>query len=529
MSILSVKNLCVSFHQAEKAIEIVKGISFDINPCETVALVGESGSGKSVTAHSIMRLLPYPQAFHPDGKIVIEGKDLLSLPIKAMRAIRGKEIGMIFQEPMSALNPLHTVEKQIGEVIKHHEQYNRVELHQKVIALLEQVKLPDIESKLSAYPHQLSGGQRQRVMIAMAIANKPTLLIADEPTTALDVTIQKDILNLLKELQSQYQMSILLITHDLGVVKYMADRTLVMKQGEIVEEGITQTIFNYPQHTYTTFLLNSHPDGEPVSVDTNGTEILLQTQSLYVRFPTSKPLFGKPKHFFEALKGIDLQIHQGCTLGIVGESGSGKSTLALAILKLIQSDGNITYNKQAINALTEKQIRPLRAAMQIVFQDPFTSLSPRMSAQQIIGEGLQIHKALDEKELAQRVEKIMLEVGLDPDMKNRYPHEFSGGQRQRIAIARALILNPKIIFLDEPTSALDQAVQKQIIDLLRKLQQERRLTYVLISHDFRVIKALSHQIMVLKEGNIVEQGEAAQILTRPSDQYTQDLLSATLP
>jgi microcin C transport system ATP-binding protein len=528
MSILSIQNLSIAFHQDQKAVEIVHNISFDVNPCETVALVGESGSGKSITAHSIMRLLPYPQAFHPGGKIIMEGKEILSLPQKAMRDIRGKDISMIFQEPMSALNPLHTIEKQVGEIIRQHQRCKKSEVKQKVIELLQQVKLRDIENKLKAYPHQLSGGQRQRVMIAMAIANKPTLLIADEPTTALDVTTQKDILDLLKELQDQYQMSILIITHDLGVVNYMANRVLVMHQGTIVEEGVTETLFAHPKHEYTRFLIDSHPDGDPVEVNKTNIKTILESDSLSVRFPKSKPLFGRPKDFFEALQSINLKIYKGQTLGIVGESGSGKSTFALAILKLIQSEGIIHYNGQDINRLTEKQMQSLRSCLQIVFQDPFTSLSPRMCIQEIIEEGLKVHETLSQEEMNVRVENILEEVGLSPEMKHRYPHEFSGGQRQRIAIARSLILNPELIFLDEPTSALDQAVQKQIINLLRKLQKERELTYVLISHDFNVIKALSHQIMVLKDGKIVEQDDANTILTSPNEQYTQNLLSATL-
>lgn len=529
--IIDVDNLSVSFHQGENDLHIVKNVSFSVNECETVALVGESGSGKSLTAHSIMRLLPYPLAFHPSGQVHFDEKELLSLPLKAMQDVRGCGIGMIFQEPMSALNPLHTVEKQIAEIIKiHRKKLSKKEIKEQVLELLNQVHIPDPEAKLKAYPHQLSGGQRQRVMIAMALANRPKLLIADEPTTALDVTVQKEILDLLKELQQQYQMSILLITHDLGVVNYIADKVLIMNQGEIIERGNTADVFNNPEHDYTKLLINSAPSGEPVelSADIDGLPNIMEARSLAVSFVKSKPLFGKPKDFFYALKEVDVQVKQGSTLGIVGESGSGKSTLAFAMLKLLPSEGNIFLDGEAICSMDEKRIRPFRCDMQVVFQDPFASLSPRMSVKQIISEGLTLHESLSAEDTDQRVRDIMYEVGLDPETRHRYPHEFSGGQRQRISIARALILNPRIVFLDEPTSALDRAVQMQVIELLRKLQQERNLTYVFISHDIHVIRALSHSIIVMKEGEIVERGDAKMILDNPSHPYTQKLLSATL-
>ena len=529
--ILDVDNLSVSFHQGEQDVHIVKNVSFSIGECETVALVGESGSGKSLTAHSIMRLLPYPMAFHPSGAVTFDDKDLLSLPLKAMQDVRGAGIGMIFQEPMSALNPLHTVEKQIAEIIKiHQKKLSKDAVREKVLTLLQQVHIPSPEAKLKAYPHQLSGGQRQRVMIAMALANRPKLLIADEPTTALDVTVQKEILDLLKELQQQYQMSILLITHDLGVVNYIASKVLIMNQGEIIERGNTKEVFANPEHEYTKLLLDSAPNGDPVPLDNHVDSLpdIMATRALKVSFVKSKPLFGKPKDFFHALKGIDLQVKQGSTLGIVGESGSGKSTLAFAMLKLLASEGNIFLDGQAICSLDEKRVRPLRCDMQVVFQDPFASLSPRMSVKQIISEGLLLHEPLAAQDIDQRVQDIMTEVGLDPDTRHRYPHEFSGGQRQRISIARALILNPRVVFLDEPTSALDRAVQMQVIELLRKLQRERKLTYIFISHDIHVIRALSHLMIVMKEGEIVELGDAKDILNNPSHPYTQKLLSATL-
>ena len=531
MTLLSVNDLSISFHQKNAEVDIVKNVSFEIGSCETLALVGESGSGKSLTAHAIMRLLPYPLAFHPSGNICFDEKDLLTLPMSAMREIRGEQISMIFQEPMSALNPLHTIEKQIGEALTIHRKLSKEARKEAVLNLLSQVHMPDPEGKLKAYPHQLSGGQRQRIMIAMALANKPTLLIADEPTTALDVTVQKEILDLLMALQQRYKMSILLITHDLGVVNYMADRVIVMNKGEIIEHGETKSIFQHAQADYTKLLINSQPSGSPVPLDKDSLSaptIVMATESLSVNFPVNKPLFGKCQHFFHALKDIDLQLTEGSTLGIVGESGSGKSTLAFSMLRLVASQGKIMLDGQAISELNQKQLRPLRCAVQIVFQDPFASLSPRMSIKHIISEGLQLHQSLTQEQVEQKVNDIMHEVGLDPKTKHRYPHEFSGGQRQRIAIARALILNPRILFLDEPTSALDRVVQMQIIILLRKLQAERKLTYVFISHDIHVIKALSHTIIVMKQGEIVERGKAADVLQKPSHPYTQKLLSATL-
>jgi len=574
-TILSVNDLCVSFRQGDQRTHIVKNISFEVQHNTTVALVGESGSGKSLTAHAIMRLLPYPTAFHPSGEIWFSNDsnvcshshqatakpvELLSRSLKSMTAIRGHDIGMIFQEPMSALNPLQTVEAQIGESVKlghcfadtapFIKSLSKIAVREQVLALLKQVHIVDPESKLKAYPHELSGGQRQRVMIAMALANRPKLLIADEPTTALDVTVQKEILDLLKELQQQYKMSILLITHDLAVVKYLADEVLVMQQGRIIERGKAQKILLQPQSDYTKLLVDSYPKGVPVNLKNSESEcsIVVETKHLSVIYNKSKPMFGKCKDFFVALKDVNFKLYEGRTLGILGESGSGKSTLALAILKLIQSSGVIELDGLDISILNEAQVRPLRCSMQVVFQDPFSSLSPRMSARQIISEGLHLRnlstksisiksaqssnqssdKQLGDTDIDKMVDDIMIEVGLDPETKHRYPHEFSGGQRQRIAIARAFILNPRLVFLDEPTSALDRAVQMQVINLLRKLQQQRKLSYVFISHDIHVVKAMSHQVMVIRNGEIIENGDAQDVLENPQHPYTQKLLQATL-
>ncbi|MFT7223759.1 MAG: microcin C transport system ATP-binding protein [Cellvibrionaceae bacterium] len=530
--LLSVNDLSISFHQGEGQVaDIVKGISFDLEEGETLALVGESGSGKSLTAHAIMGLLPYPMAFHPSGVIQFGNRDLLKLSKEEKRAFRGDEIGMIFQEPISALNPLHTIEKQIREVLSIHQKDSRKAAREKILELLQKVKIKDPEAKLGAYPHQLSGGQRQRVMIAMALANKPKLLIADEPTTALDLSIQKEIMDLLIDLKSSMDMSILLITHDLGVVRYIADRTLVMQAGRIVEENETHLLFKQPQHPYTKLLINSRPTGSPIKLDLSATGPgnILSVRNLEVKYPINKPLFRKPTKFFEAVKSINLDVPVGSTLGIVGESGSGKSTLALAILRLIASSGTILLNDKPIDKLSERALKPLRKEMQIIFQDPFASLSPRLSLQEIISEGLCLHEPnLKKSQIEKRVIDIMLEVGLDPQSRHRYPHEFSGGQRQRIAIARALILNPKLVFLDEPTSALDYTVQARIIDLLRHLQEQRQLTYILISHDVNIISVLSHRIVVLSEGRIIEQNVADEVLKNPQHSYTQKLLAAAL-
>jgi len=525
--LLSIKDLSVAFHQRDSSITVVDKISFDIAHNETLALVGESGSGKSMTAHAIMKLLPYPVAHHPCGSITFEGVELLHNNQRQMQRLRGRRIGMIFQEPMTALNPLHTVEKQLSEVLSLHSGLRQPALRAKVIELLNRVQIPTPEERLKAYPHELSGGQRQRVMIAMALANEPTLLIADEPTTALDVTVQREILGLLQSLQKEMGMAILLITHDLGVVRHMANRVAVMHQGKLIELQDCETLFETPQQDYTRTLLNSHPKGSVVTPSNSSNESLLETKTLSVSFPLNKPLFGKPTRFVHAVKNINLKLRAGHTLGVVGESGSGKSTLAMAILRLLDAQGEITFQGQTLHNLSEKKLRPLRKHMQVVFQDPFASLSPRMTVAEIIAEGLSVHSELDYAGREQAVIKVMEEVGLLAADRHRYPHEFSGGQRQRIAIARALVLNPKLLILDEPTSALDRAVQVQVIELLRDLQKERGLTYLFISHDLNVVKALSHQVLVMKDGEMIEYGDAAEVLEKPQQAYTQHLLQAS--
>jgi len=525
--LLSIKDLSVAFHQGDGSVTVVDKISFDIAHNETLALVGESGSGKSMTAHAIMKLLPYPVAHHPSGSVRFEGDELLHNSQRQMQRLRGHRIGMIFQEPMTALNPLHTVEKQLAEVLRLHSDLRQSALRAKVIELLHKVQIQEPEKRLKAYPHELSGGQRQRVMIAMALANEPRLLIADEPTTALDVTVQREILGLLQSLQQEMGMAILLITHDLGVVQHMADRVAVMHQGKLIELQDCQTLFSAPQHDYTRTLLNSHPKGDVLAPYDESVETLLETKQLSVSFPLNKPLFGKPTRFVHAVKNISLQLRVGHTLGVVGESGSGKSTLAMAILRLLDARGEITFQKQNLHKLSERKLRPLRKHMQVVFQDPFASLSPRMTAAEIIAEGLTVHSELGYGSREQAVIKVMEEVGLVAADRHRYPHEFSGGQRQRIAIARALVLNPKLLILDEPTSALDRAVQVQVIDLLRDLQRTRGLTYLFISHDLNVVKALSHQVLVMKDGEMIEYGDANKVLVKPQKAYTQRLLQAS--
>lgn len=527
MSLLAVNNLSVRFEQGSKSVDAVKGISFSIDKGQTVALVGESGSGKSVTAHSILQLLPYPLASHPNGEILYNGKDVLQANKAEIRHLRGNQISMIFQEPLTALNPLHTIEKQIAEVINLHQALSAKELRQRVIQLLEDVKIKDPESKLAAYPHQLSGGQRQRVMIAMAIANEPDLLIADEPTTALDVTIQKEILDLLNSIQQKMGMAVLLITHDLGVVKAVADHVLVMKSGEIVEEKTTAELFASPEHDYTKMLLDAEPHGDPVPVSTD-TKDVISVSDLRIDYLKNKGSLFKPAQYFTAAQDITISLDKGKTLGIVGESGSGKSSLAMAILRLIDSKGSIQFKQQSIDQLNQKQLVPLRPQMQVVFQDPFGSLSPRMPVSDIISEGLRIHTKLSKQEIDDKVIAIMKEVELDPEVRHRYPHEFSGGQRQRIAIARAIILQPELLVLDEPTSALDRSVQMQIIELLKKLQEKHALTYLFISHDLQVVKSISHEIIVMKAGKIVEQGINEKIFNQPETDYTRQLLDASL-
>jgi microcin C transport system ATP-binding protein len=525
-NLVSVENLSVIFRGSGKVTHAVKHISFDIGRAETLALVGESGSGKTVTALSILRLLPYPAASHPSGVIHFKGEDLMALPLDGLRHVRGNQISIIFQEPMTSLNPLHTIEQQIGEVLKIHRGLSNSAVQARVLDLLDKVGIEDPRGRLDSYPHQLSGGQRQRVMIAMALANEPDLLIADEPTTALDVTIQAQILDLLIKLKSEFNMAMLLITHDLGIVRKMADRVCVMTNGEIVERGTTQDIFASPQHPYTKHLLASEPKGSPPAANAKAP-VILEAKDLKVWFPIKRGFMRRVVGHIKAVDGIDLAVKEGQTLGIVGESGSGKTTLGLALLRLVSSEGPIVYLGNRIDGYDSKRMRPLRRDMQIVFQDPYGSLSPRLSVGQIIEEGLLIQKpGMDRAERRARVSRALTEVGLDPASQDRYPHEFSGGQRQRIAIARALVLEPKFLILDEPTSALDVSVQTQIVDLLRDLQKRYKLAYLFISHDLKVIRALANAIIVLRHGKVVEQGPARTVFAKPKTDYTKALLAA---
>ncbi len=523
--LISIRNLSVAFNQGDSQVTAVHDVSFDIQPGQTLALVGESGSGKSVTAHSILRLLPYPVAHHPCGEIYYDGEDLLKASEKKLRKVRGNRISMIFQEPMSSLNPLHTVERQINEVLALHKGLNKKDARARTLELLTLVGIPDPEKRLASYPHELSGGQRQRVMIAMALANEPELLIADEPTTALDVTVQLKILDLLKELQQKLGMALLLISHDLNLVRKIAHRVCVMYQGRVVEENDCTTLFSDPRHEYTQQLLAADPSGEPVPVDAGAKEIL-RVEHLKVWFPIKKGVLKRTVDHVKAVTDISFSLPQGQTLGIVGESGSGKTTLGMALLRLIDSEGLIECNGNRLDNLSQNDVRPLRREFQVVFQDPFGSLSPRMSISQIISEGLEIHRIGTAAEREQMVIQALQEVGLNPDTRHRYPHEFSGGQRQRVSIARALVLKPKLILLDEPTSALDRTVQGQVVELLRDLQQKYNLSYLFISHDLAVVKVLSHQLMVIRQGQVVEQGPAGDIFASPQHDYTRQLLDA---
>ena len=522
--LLQIRDLAVEFATEQGRHRAVDGVSFDICPGETLALVGESGSGKSVTAHSILRLLPPTLVRYPSGQIEYAGEDMLHVGERRLRAIRGNRIAMIFQEPMTSLNPLHTIEKQINEVLALHKGLTGTAASARTLELLELVGIPEPQKRLRAYPHELSGGQRQRVMIAMALANEPELLIADEPTTALDVTVQLKILDLLKDLQARLGMSLLLISHDLNLVRRIAHRVCVMQRGRIVEQASCDELFANPQHPYTQELIAAEPSGLPAEAP-NGAP-LLEVKNLKVWFPIKKGLLRRTVDHVKAVDGVEFTLPRGQTLGIVGESGSGKSTLGMAILRLTGSKGEIRFDGANIEGLSQKAVRPLRRQMQVVFQDPFGSLSPRMSVGQIIGEGLDIHGIGDEAEREQAIIDALLEVGLDPQTRHRYPHEFSGGQRQRIAIARALVLKPALILLDEPTSALDRTVQRQVVELLRALQVKYNLTYLFISHDLAVVRALSHQLMVIKHGQVVEQGEAQRIFNAPQHPYTQQLLEA---
>jgi microcin C transport system ATP-binding protein len=524
--LVDIRNLSVDFRGGGTVTHAVKGVSFDIHKGETVALVGESGSGKSVTALSITRLLSYPAASHPTGAVLFKGRDVLKMREDQMREIRGGDVGMIFQEPMTSLNPLHVVGQQVAEMLTVHQGLKNGEARTRTIELLRKVGIRHPEERLASYPHQLSGGQRQRIMIAMALANNPDLLIADEPTTALDVTIQAQILALLKQLREEFQMAMLLITHDLNIVRKMADRVCVMRHGEIVERGTVEEIFEAPQHPYTQHLIASEPKGAPPAGDTSAP-VVMEVGDLKVWYPVKRGLMRRTVDHIKAVDGLSLKLREGQTLGVVGESGSGKTTLGLALLRLIASEGRIAYIGKRLDGLKSKEMRPLRRDLQVVFQDPYGSLSPRLSVSQIIEEGLTIQNPdLTTEERRARVSQAMEEVGLDPATQDRYPHEFSGGQRQRIAIARAMVLQPKFVMLDEPTSALDVSVQAQIVDLLRDLQSRYKLAYLFISHDLRVVRALANEVIVMRNGKVVEEGPAEQIFAAPQTEYTQALIAA---
>ncbi len=526
MALLEVRGLKVTFAGEGLPVEAVKDASFTLERRETLALVGESGSGKSVTALSILQLLPYPRASHPGGSILFDGQELIGRGDAFMRKIRGNRIGMIFQEPMTSLNPLHTVERQIGEVLLVHKRLGRAAARSRTLELLRLVQIPDPEARLASYPHQLSGGQRQRVMIAMALANEPDILVADEPTTALDVTIQAQILQLLQDLQRRLGMAVLLITHDLTIVRKVADRVCVMQGGLTVETAPVERLFRAPQHPYTRHLLASEPKGAPPPADP-GRPVVAEGRDVKVHFPIQRGLLRRTVGHVKAVDGVSLAVREGQTLGVVGESGSGKTTLGMALLRLLPSTGAILFGGREIQGLGWRALRPLRRHMQVVFQDPYGSLSPRLTVGQIVEEGLLVHRlAANAQERRQRVARMLEEVGLDPATVDRYPHEFSGGQRQRISIARAMVLEPRFVVLDEPTSALDMSVQAQLVDLLRDLQRRHGLAYLFISHDLRVIRAMSHHVLVMRHGLVVEEGPTEAIFERPREAYTRALMAA---
>ncbi|MBF0249779.1 MAG: ABC transporter ATP-binding protein [Alphaproteobacteria bacterium] len=524
--LLDVRDLSVTFGEGERAVEAVKAVSFHVEKGETVALVGESGSGKSVSALSVMRLLPYPHARHPSGSILYRGQELMGAPEGVMRGLRGSDMSMVFQEPLSSLNPLHPVGRQVAEMIATHQPLGQAQIQARVEELMALVGLEAQIPRLKSLPHEFSGGQQQRIMIAMALANEPDVLIADEPTTAVDVTIQAQILKLMSDLQRKMGLGILFITHDLGIVRRIADRAYVMQGGRVVEEGPTRALFDAPKHPYTQKLLAAEPRGRPGPAPQDAPEVMT-AQGVKVWYPIQKGVIRRTVGHVKAVDGVDVAVRRGCTVGVVGESGSGKSTLARALLRLETCDGQIRFRGQDIHDLKSRALRPLRRKMQIVFQDPFGSLSPRMSVAQIVGEGLEVHEpAIRAPERRERVAAVLAEVGLSPDMMDRYPHEFSGGQRQRISIARALVLKPDLMVLDEPTSALDVSVQAQIVDLLRDLQDKYGLAYLFISHDLKVVRALAHHVVVMQKGRVVEQGPAQAVFDSPRDPYTRALMAA---
>src|SRR4051812_19385762 len=524
--LLDVRDLSVAFHQPSGTSIAVDHVSFEIKRGECVALVGESGSGKSVSALSILKLLPYPTASHPSGSIRFKGQELLHLPEREIRGIRGNDISIIFQEPMTSLNPLHTIGAQIGEILQLHNGTRGAKARARTLELLTQVGIPEPETRLASYPHQLSGGQRQRVMIAMALANEPDLLIADEPTTALDVTVQAQILALLADIRQRLGMSLLFITHDLGIVRRIAERVCVMKNGEIVEQGPVEQVFTSPQHPYTRALLVAEPKPDPAPPQPDAP-VVMSTDDLKVWFPIRRGLLRKTVGHVKAVDGVSLKVRKGETLGVVGESGSGKTTLGLALLRLISSKGPIVFLGKDVQGLAFSEMRPFRRDMQIVFQDPFGALSPRMSVGDIVAEGLRVHQPrLTPAERDERVTTALGDVGLAPEVRFRYPHEFSGGQRQRISIARAAVLEPSFVVLDEPTSALDMLFQAQMVDLLRELQRKRDLTYMFISHDLRVVASLASHLIVMRHGKVVEEGPASELFKHPKTDYTRALFAA---
>jgi len=527
-TLLEVQDLSVSFHTPEGVVEAVKGASFSIEQGETLALVGESGSGKTVTGLSIPQLLPYPTASHPSGSIRFRGAELMGASEPVLRELRGNRISMIFQEPMTSLNPLHTIGRQVGETLTLHQQLDGNAVRSRTLELLNKVGLDRAESRIRAYPHQLSGGQRQRVMIAMALANEPDLLIADEPTTALDVTIQAQILKLLNSLQAELEMAVLLITHDLGIVGRVADRLAVMTQGQIVEQGCADSVLSKPRHEYTRHLIAAEPKGSPVAYDPNA-DIVMETSDLRVWFPITRGVLRRTVDHVRAVDGVSVCARRGQTVGVVGESGSGKTTLGLALLRLIESDGPVVFLGRDIQGLKSKLLRPYRPQMQVVFQDPYASLSPRMTVGEIVSEGLRQHEPGRSRDALREAEaEALREVGLEASLQDRMPHELSGGQRQRVAIARAMIFKPEFVVLDEPTSALDMSVQAQIVDLLRDLQQRHDIAFIFISHDMKVVRALSHYLIVMRDGKVVEEGPSRQVFDEPAEPYTRALMAAAL-